>query len=67
MSENCALYGGGNCGTTPTTSVATVPGNPARPVSNDGLPFTGGDVLGLGLIGSGMLVAGIVLARLKQR
>ena len=59
-------YGGGNCGgggsvPTPTTAVSAQ-------TSNDGsLPFTGGDVVGLSLIGIGAVAGGTALVRSGRR
>ena len=59
-------YGSGNCGggssvPTPTTAVSAQ-------TSNDGsLPFTGGDVVGLSLIGIGAVAGGTALVRSGRR
>lgn len=66
MSTTCPPYGGGNCGSTPTTTVVTVPSH--TPAAHaDPLPFTGGDVVGLSLIGVGAILAGSFLARARKR
>jgi hypothetical protein len=63
----CNNYGGGSCGSatsvpTPTTAVS------ATTTSNDGsLPFTGGDVVGLSLIGIGAVAGGTALVRSGRR
>jgi hypothetical protein len=59
-------YAGGNCGTassvpTPTTAVSS------RSSDNGGLPFTGGDVVGLSLIGIGAVAGGTALVRSGRR
>jgi hypothetical protein len=62
----CNNYGGGNCGhesSVPTPSTAV-----SAQSSNDGsLPFTGGDVVGLSLIGIGALAGGTALVRSGRR
>jgi hypothetical protein len=62
----CNSYGGGNCGSassTPTPSQGV-----SAQTSNDGsLPFTGGDVVGLSLIGVGALAGGTALVRSGRR
>jgi hypothetical protein len=64
---DCNDYGGGGpCGTassvpTPTTAVSTEKTNDA------GLPFTGGDVVGLSLIGVGAVAGGTALVRSGRR
>lgn len=65
MSASCN-YGGGNCGSTPTTPVVTVPSTTPKPISND-LPFTGGDVVGLTLIGTLLIAAGVALVHQPSR
>lgn len=64
---NCNTYGGGHttC-TTPPQTVVTVPST-TKPASPSGLPFTGGDVVGLSLIGVGAIVVGSFMARTKRR
>jgi hypothetical protein len=62
----CNDYGGGSCGTENTAVVPTsaVSAN----TSNDGsLPFTGGDVVGLSLIGIGAVAGGTALVRSGRR
>jgi len=62
----CNNYGGGSCGTentavTPTTNVGS------ESTSSGNLPFTGGDVVGLSLIGIGALAGGTALVRSGRR
>ena len=62
----CNPYAGGNCGTasgvaTPTSAVSS------RSSDNGGLPFTGGDVVGLSLIGIGTVAGGTALVRSGRR
>ena len=65
-SATCDDYGGGNCGSASTAPTATIAaGNPTR--QNDGLPFTGGDVFGLSLIGIGAVAGGTALVRTSRR
>lgn len=64
MSTTCPPYGGGECGSTPTTTVTTV-GTPVHKAPGD-LPFTGGDVIGLSIIGVGAIVIGSFLARARR-
>lgn len=63
----CNNYGGGNCGSTPTTTVTSV--GIGRAVSSDpnGLPFTGGDAIGGLMLGIGAIVGGIALMRSNRR
>jgi len=59
-------YGGG--GNNPV--VSSDPGSTAKaadPATSDSLPITGGDVIGLALIGAGALVGGAVLVRGGRR
>jgi hypothetical protein len=65
FADNCNNYAGGSCGTAssvpvPTTAVSSQ-------TSNDGLPFTGGDVVGLSLIGIGAVAGGTALVRSGRR
>jgi hypothetical protein len=66
FAANCTNYGGGDCGSastvvTPSTAVSAQ-------TSNDGsLPFTGGDVVGLSLIGIGAVAGGTALVRSGRR
>jgi hypothetical protein len=66
FADNCNNYGGGSCGTAssvpvPSTAVSSQ-------TSNDGsLPFTGGDVVGLSLIGIGAVAGGTALVRSGRR
>lgn len=65
--SDCNVYGGGNCGTTPTT-VVVVPSTQKPTTTPKGdLPFTGGDVVGLTLFGTLMLSAGVALLRSARR
>jgi hypothetical protein len=59
---NCNPYGGGNCGSTPTTVVQHIVPI-VHHAASTGLPFTGGDVLGLTFIGIGAIAAGVSLLR----
>jgi hypothetical protein len=62
----CPNYGGGNCG---ADSTAVVPTSAVRAdASSEGsLPFTGGDVVGLSLIGIGAVAGGTALVRSGRR
>ena len=62
----CNNYGGGSCGSativpTPSTAVSSQSSNTGS------LPFTGGDVVGLSLIGIGALAGGTALVRSGRR
>lgn len=59
---NCTPYGGGNCGPTVTTLVHHVTPLVTHATST-GLPFTGGDVVGIAFIGLGLVAAGVSLLR----
>jgi hypothetical protein len=64
---DCNNYGGGKCGgassvPTPTTKVSAESTSPAS-----SLPFTGGDVVGLSLIGIGAVAGGTALVRSGRR
>ena len=63
---DCNNYGGGSCGSatsTPTQTTAV-----SSKTSNEGsLPFTGGDVVGLSLIGIGAVAGGTALVRSGRR
>jgi cyanophycinase-like exopeptidase len=63
---DCPNYGGGNCG---AESTAVVPTTAVKAnTSNEGtLPFTGGDVVGLSLIGIGAVAGGTALVRSGRR
>jgi hypothetical protein len=62
----CNNYGGGSCGTENTSVVPTT--KVSADTSNDGsLPFTGGDVVGLSLIGIGAVAGGTALVRSGRR
>ena len=62
----CNNYGGGSCGTEGTAVVPTT--KVSAETSNDGsLPFTGGDVVGLSLIGIGAVAGGTALVRSGRR
>jgi len=65
--QQVETYGGG-------TTKVTVPGDPGDPADPGdpgddpaSLPFTGGDVAGLALIGAGALGAGLVVSRVRRR
>ncbi len=66
----CVVYGGGACPPPPPTTVVLVPSTiPAvhhHHLNDTGLPFTGGDVLGLGLLGFGAIIVGSFLARTRR-
>lgn len=68
MSDINCNYGGGNCGPTVTTTPTTTTsiGVPVTH-SDSGLPFTGGDVIGLSLVGIGAIIVGSFLARTRRR
>lgn len=56
-------------GTTPTTTTGettTTVGQPVTPTRPEH-PFTGGDVVGLSLVGAGVLAAGAAAARIRGR
>jgi hypothetical protein len=64
---DCNNYGGGKCGAassvpTPTTKVSAASSSP-----DSSLPFTGGDVVGLSLIGIGAVAGGTALVRSGRR
>lgn len=66
---DCNNYGGGSCGSatsvptpTPTTAVSAAASSPGS-----SLPFTGGDVVGLSLIGIGAVAGGTALVRSGRR
>lgn len=62
----CGDYAGGNCGRASSAPAATiVNSSPTR--HNDGLPFTGGDIVGLSLIGIGAVAGGAALVRSNRR
>jgi hypothetical protein len=63
---DCNNYGGGSCGS--ASSAPTPTSGVDSQTSNDGtLPFTGGDVVGLSLIGIGALAGGTALVRSGRR
>lgn len=62
----CPPYGAGNCGSTPTTTVTSI-GTPVHITPHGQLAFTGGDVVGLSLIGVGAVVVGSLLSRARRR
>jgi hypothetical protein len=63
---SCSNYGGGSCGS--ASSVPTPSTAVSAQTSNDGsLPFTGGDVVGLSLMGIGALAGGTALVRSGRR
>ena len=64
---DCNNYGGGSCGSatsvpTPTNKVSAEKTSP-----DTSLPFTGGDVVGLSLIGIGAVAGGTALVRSGRR
>lgn len=63
----CPLYAGGNAPacSTPTTQVTTILVDPGARQAD--LPFTGGDVIGLSLIGTGLLLVGLAAAWFNRR
>ena len=63
---DCPNYGGGNCGTESTAVVPTTAVK-ADTSSEGSLPFTGGDVVGLSLIGIGAVAGGTALVRSGRR
>jgi hypothetical protein len=66
FAADCNNYGGGSCGTESTAVVPTTAGQ--RGTSSGGtLPFTGGDVVGLSLIGIGAVAGGTALVRSGRR
>jgi hypothetical protein len=65
-------YGSGDCKPPATPPAPPEEGNEgglqaAPPAEGDTLPFTGGDVVGLALIGAGAVVGGAALARSGRR
>ena len=66
FAADCNNYGGGSCG---TESTVVVPTSAAQhETSSSGtLPFSGGDVVGLSLIGIGALAGGTALVRSGRR
>jgi hypothetical protein len=61
----CNNYAGGNCGTEATAVTPT--NNVGANSSGNNLPFTGGDVVGLSLIGIGAVAGGTALVRSGRR
>ncbi len=63
---SCNGYGGGSCG---SSSSAPVPTTAVSNSTSDtgSLPFTGGDVVGLSLIGVGAVAGGTALVRSGRR
>ena len=65
MAQDVSTYGGG--GKSPTEggqgTGSGEPGSTATNNSGDALPFTGGDVVGLALIGAGAVAGGVALVR----
>lgn len=57
--STCPPYAAGNCGSTPTTTVTSI-GTPKQLTPHDDLPFTGGDVIGLTLIGIAAIIVGLI-------
>jgi hypothetical protein len=66
FAADCNNYGGGSCG---TESTAVIPTTAVKHGASSGgtLPFTGGDVVGLSLIGIGALAGGTALVRSGRR
>lgn len=66
FAEGVGKYGGGgnNGGGGTSTPTATVGGASG---GGSSLPFTGGDVAGLALIGAGAVVGGVLLSRSGKR
>jgi hypothetical protein len=63
----CNNYGGGSCGTENTAVVPTSAAAVSSTSENGSLPFTGGDVVGLSLIGIGAVAGGTALVRSGRR
>src|SRR5260221_226888 len=67
VSASCNNYGGGSCGPTVTTPpVVTVPSQQRTP-TDSGLPFTGGDVIGLSVVGTMLIAIGFGLIHQPSR
>ena len=62
----CPDYAGGNCGGVSSVPAATTAVS-AESSGSGSLPFTGGDVVGLSLIGIGALAGGTALVRSGRR
>jgi hypothetical protein len=63
---DCNNYGGGSCGSASSVPVPTT--KVSAQTSNAGsLPFTGGDVVGLSLVGIGAVAGGTALVRSGRR
>jgi hypothetical protein len=62
-------YGSGNCdgGTVSSNNVGSTGATTPADSSGGSLPFTGGDVVGLALIGVGAVAGGAALARSSKR
>lgn len=68
FAEDTCPYGTGNCGPTDTSGGDPGSNTAGDPDGNGGnLPFTGGDVIGLALIGAGAVAGGTVLVRSGRR
>jgi hypothetical protein len=67
FAADCNNYGGGSCGTESTAVVPTSAAAQHETSSNGTLPFTGGDVVGLSLIGIGAVAGGTALVRSGRR
>lgn len=65
--SDCNSYGGGNCGSTPTTVVVVPSTGPKPSTPANDLPFTGADVFGGLMLGIGALAGGIALMRSGRR
>jgi hypothetical protein len=63
----CNDYAGGNCGTEGTAVVPTTQVGASGVSDTGSLPFTGGDVVGLSLIGIGAVAGGTALVRSGRR
>jgi hypothetical protein len=67
---SCAPYGGGSCVTVPTTtpSPSTTTTSTTVAQQRQCLPFTGGDVAGLTIIGAAFVLCGAaVVGGMRQR
>lgn len=60
-------YGSGPCGPTvpPPTTTTSVP-ETTTTTEDGGLPFTGGDVRGLLLVGGALLIAGVAIVGVRR-
>jgi LPXTG-motif cell wall-anchored protein len=72
MAQDVTSYGGGNTdsggqGGTPGSDDASTTNNDDNESSGGSLPLTGGDAVGLALIGAGAVLGGAALARSGRR